>query len=181
MLDVVYDSMNTKFNLLKLILHRALSHRTAVRRYHNEYKFFLRYIRTTYQDLVRKVYSDKRVPVFTVNIGDDDDYDDIQRQQRLPPNTIIISGQETYYRYVAVKCVMARVIEYEKCLSTYVSHVDNSLIKLVNGMNNFITLFTRFLQIIGIDTRADGKDFEMDVLQDIEDKTQSESFTIRRV
>ena len=148
--------------------------------YYNRYKIFLRYVEKSHPELVEVYSKNKRVPIFAVESRRHlpTEY---QRKALLPPETVIILGERTFFRYAAIKCVISRIFDYEKCLALYLSNLDNSILKMINGMNDFRNSFTFFLQIVCSKDKNVfiSTDDEGEYLKDILREKYSEAFVIR--
>ena len=180
LLSDICGRINTKYNVLRMALNNCLSHRASVKTYHDRYKIFLRYVEKSHPELVNVYSKNKRVPIFSVKSRRHlpTEY---RRKALLPPDTVIILGERTFFQYAAIKCVISRIFDYEKCLALYLSNLDNSVLKMVNGMNDFRNLFTFFLQIVCSKDKNVfiSADDEREHLKDILRKKYSEAFAIR--
>ena len=171
MLIDVYRRVNIKYNLLRLVLHNCLAHRASIKKYHESYKTFLRYIERVHPDLNR-LFATKRVPIFPVKSKR---HRPTKSQRKtLPPNTILIVGERTYYQFAAIKHILNHLVDYERSLSTYILNFDNSIIRMVNGMNDFRDSFRFFLQIVTKDIYIENNN----QLTDIIHRTYSKAFVM---
>ena len=150
MLIDVYNRVNIKFSLLRLVLYNCLVHRASIKKYHESYTTFLRYMERVHPDLIRLFTTNNnsvRIPIFPIK-SKRHRPTKYQREALLPSNTIIIVGERTYFQFAAIKRVLTHLVEYEKSLSLYLHNFDNSIIRMVNGMNDFRNFFKFFLQIV---------------------------------
>ena len=181
MLIDVYNRVNIKFNLLRLFLYNCLAHRASIKKYHESYKTFLRYIERVHPDLKRLFTNNSnsaRVPIFPVK-SKRHRPTTCQRKALLPPNTILIVGERTYYQFAAIKHVLTHLVEYERSLSLYLLNLDNSIIRMVNGMNDFRDSFRFFLQIVTKDSGGDiTENDQKQQLTDIIQRTYSKAFVM---
>ena len=178
-----YNEIKTKYNQLRLVLHKCLIHRASVKKYHNRYKMFLNYLRRVHPGLLKIYAENKFVPVFPVKSRLQQNQQQQQQQRRrliplLPSNTVIISGEKAYFQYVAIKCVLTHLFEYEKLWAIYLSNLDNSIITMVNGMNDFRDSFNFFLQIVIKEDNTSGNDQHQ--WKDILQSKYSEAFIMKQ-
>ena len=176
MLIDVYTRVNIKFNLLRLVLYNCLTHRASIKKYHESYKTFLRYIERVHPDLIRLLTNS--IPIYLIK-SKRHRPTKCQRKSLFPPNTIVIVGERTYLQFVAIKYVLTHLVEYEKSLSLYLLRFENSIIRLINGMNDFRDSFRYFLHlhIVTKDNNGDGiTKSNQKQLTDIIRRTYSEAF-----
>ena len=148
MLNILHEIVNSKFIFLQIILFKCLAHRKAVKKYHMEYKKFLHF---TIKKFPKNLYSSTQIPIFPVK-----NQHDYEKREKLllPSNTVYIIGEKTFYKFAAVKCILRRIVQYEELLTNYMSRLDSSLIRLVNGMNDFRSFYIHFIDIISSNNSA---------------------------
>ena len=135
----IFKNISYNYDILRIILFNLLNHYSTVQNYYIQYIKFNIYIKKKYKILFD--ISQKLITTYTVNKTQD------KSNLNLPKGTILVIGENNYYRYKTIKLIIKDIINYDKKIYNYLLYLQNHIITLINGMNTFNEFHTYCLKI----------------------------------
>lgn len=65
-------------------------------------------------------------------------------QKKISTNVVIMIG-ESQNKYKCIKYIMNKIIQYSQELYKYLLYLENCIIRIVNGMNNFVQIYSNIV------------------------------------
>lgn len=138
----IFQYITSKYNLLRVFLFDVINYYTSVQNYHIQYLKFISFIKDKYSQLV--LISQAKIKTFT--IPNNKDYK--RKRLKLQSDTILIIGLSNYYKYISIKYIMNKIMNYNKKLYSYLIYLETCIVRVIQGMNNFRNIYTYSLSIL---------------------------------
>ena len=164
----IFKYIDSKYNLLRIILVDLLLYYKAIQNYYIQYTFFLSYINSAYPDLI--TISKTRIKTFTIEKNKNNKFkkenknfkinvfhnrsakietiEDKKNFLNLPPGTTLIIGLKNHYKYIAIKYIINAIINYKGSIYSYMMYLEGFILKLIKSMNDFRQFYLYSLNIL---------------------------------
>ena len=130
-----FTFVESKYNLLRVILFDLINYYTSIHNYYIQYIKFLSHIRNKYPLLA--FIHDNKSPIKVVK----------SKTYKSSKNTTIILGIRNYYKYKSIKYILNKIMTYNKEIYKYLVYLESCIVRLVNGMNKFNRFYSYCLHI----------------------------------
>ena len=140
--------INKQFNFNRIKLYEIIIHYKSIRKYYEDYVKFLKYFQHYYPIIFS--LNTKKLPIFIIN-NNDLNFNNNILKYNLSENTFIIFEND-YYKYVAIKLIIKRIIEYESIIKRYIINMQYLISDIIQGLTNFKILYKYLISNIILDT-----------------------------
>ena len=128
-----FQSVNSNYNFLRIVLFDLLNVYASVYNYYIKYKNFIKYVEREYNLLFDIARNKKNV--YTINKKSNKKLR--KKNFSLPKDTYIIIGLKNYHKYKTIKYILSEIINYDEKILNYLIYLQKHIFTLVNGMNKF--------------------------------------------
>ena len=157
--------ITNQYNYARLILFQLIQYKDNIQVFYEKYHKYINHINIIHPHL-HYIYSN-RLPLYLLKNKKNVHLDFQKLKMRLPSNTKIIAGKETYRKYMRVKAALTHIFEYQSVIQSHLLLIEECILNTIQSLNNFRKIYLFFINEIVINKNNFGVRISLTTVQKI--------------